>query len=95
MAEIPRVLEALGDIQRLLGHRLREHLTTPAAAPEPVAQPAEDELLSAAELAQLLHVEIRWVYRHAAEWSFTRRLGRRTLRFSRRGLQRWMSARAA
>lgn len=48
-----------------------------------------DKLLTPAEAANLLGVTPRWLYRHARRLPFTRRLGRKTLRFSAVGLRRW------
>jgi excisionase family DNA binding protein len=68
---------------RYLGGEGRE-----APAPGPAEE--EDILLTAEEVAQRLGVSKRWVYEHASGWPFSRRLGRRTVRFSARGLERWM-----
>jgi excisionase family DNA binding protein len=51
-----------------------------------------DELLTAREVAARLGVKPRFVYAHAGSWSFTRHLGR-SLRFSSRGLEDWLSRR--
>ena len=48
-----------------------------------------DHMLTAAELAERLSVSLRHVYDHADQWPFTKRFGR-TLRFSERGLERWL-----
>lgn len=55
----------------------------------PAAAPTPDRLLSAEEAAQLLGVSPRWLYRHGARQSFTHKLGRRTVRYSERGLMKW------
>jgi predicted DNA-binding transcriptional regulator AlpA len=52
-----------------------------------------DRLLTAEQAAALLNVAPRWCYRHAAELPFTRRIGRKTLRFSEAGLRRWLDRR--
>jgi hypothetical protein len=59
----------------------------PLAIPPEVKEPAGDRLLTVEEVAGRLEVAPQWVYRHAGEWDFTRRLGRRTLRFSEAGLR--------
>lgn len=53
-----------------------------------------DQLLDAEAVAQRLDVTERYVYEHADEWPFTRRLSPRKLRFSERGLRRWLETRA-
>ena len=50
-----------------------------------------DRLLTVQEAAQRLAVTPRWLYRHAGDLPFTVRLGR-LLRFSERGLDRWLSS---
>ena len=52
-----------------------------------------DRLLTVEQLVERLGVKRRWVYSHASGWSFTRRLDDRTLRFSERGLERWLENR--
>ncbi|PYJ66216.1 MAG: hypothetical protein DME76_17365 [Verrucomicrobia bacterium] len=51
-----------------------------------------DTLLTVDEAAALLHVDPRWLYRHAAKLPFTRRISRKNLRFSEAGLRRWLAA---
>ncbi len=52
-----------------------------------------DRLLTAAEVAERLNVPRRFVYDHADKWPFTIRLDEGTLRFSERGLDRWLEHR--
>ena len=51
-----------------------------------------DKMLRVPDVAERLGVEPRYVYDHSAEWPFLRRLGR-SLRFSERGLERWLERR--
>ena len=55
--------------------------------------PVADRLLTAAEVAERLGLSLVAVYRQAKRWPFTRRLGRRMLRFSEAGLARWLDHR--
>lgn len=66
------------------------------AAPPPPADTASErgQLVTVAEVAERLGVSKRWVYRHAGSWGFTRRLGHRTLRFERRGFEKFLQARS-
>ena len=48
-----------------------------------------DHLLTAKEAARVLHVTPRWLYRHAGQLPFTRRLGPKTVRFDAEGLAKW------
>jgi predicted DNA-binding transcriptional regulator AlpA len=50
-----------------------------------------DALLIASEAAALMNVKPRWLYRHAAKLPFTRRINRKTLRFSEAGIRRWLA----
>ncbi len=52
-----------------------------------------DRMLTAAEVAERLNVPRRFVYDHADKWPFTIRLDEGTLRFSERGLDRWLEHR--
>lgn len=51
----------------------------------------DDRLLAPEEVASRLGVTVTWLYRHAARLPFTRRLSRKALRFSERGLDRWQA----
>lgn len=50
----------------------------------------QDRLLSVEEAATLLGVTVRWLYRHAGEFTFTRKLSRKVLRFHEAGLRLYM-----
>jgi excisionase family DNA binding protein len=52
----------------------------------------KEVLITPEEAANLLGVKRRWLYRHASKLPFTRRIGRRNLRFSEPGLHRWIAA---
>ena len=67
-------------------------------APHPPAESAsgdDDQLLTVAEVAVKLAVDERWVYEHVdADLKLcVRRIGSRTLRFSRNALERWLQSR--
>jgi excisionase family DNA binding protein len=70
-------------------------VVTAVAAPSTASDPASDELLTVEEAAARLNVKVSWLYRHARELPFARKIGRRTLRFDPRGLDRWLRVRAA
>ena len=65
----------------------------PARAQTPAPDPA-DRLLTTEEAAKILGATPRWLYRHADELPFSRRHGRKFLRFSEAGIRRWMSRRS-
>lgn len=65
-----------------------------ALGPEAPTAPdngAPDRLLTAKETAQLLGVSTKYLYTHADEYPFTRRLGKKTLRFSAKGIERFLA----
>jgi excisionase family DNA binding protein len=51
-----------------------------------------DALLTPDEAAAMIGVNRRWLYRHSAKLPFTRRISRKSLRFSEAGLHRWLAA---
>lgn len=63
-----------------------------AALAEPAPVVAADAMLTAAEAAVVAGVSARWLYDHAHELPFARRLGR-LVRFSRSGLAKWLESR--
>ena len=63
--------------------------------PKPADQCPTDQLLTAEQVAARLGASEAWVYRQARRWPFARKLGRRCLRFSETGLDRWLANRKA
>jgi len=88
---IPRLLYQLASIEQILVSRLLN--TTAASATTTTSDP--DRLLTAEQAASLLSVTVKWLYRHARQLPFTRRLSRKTLRFSAAGLNKWLAQRKA
>ncbi len=52
----------------------------------------KDTLLTPEQAAQLMGVTSRWLYRHAKQLPFCRKLSPKMLRFSEPGLRRWVAA---
>jgi excisionase family DNA binding protein len=50
-----------------------------------------DRLLTVREVARRLGVSPRYVYSRVDKYPFARRIGAKTLRFSERGLERWLA----
>ncbi len=87
--QVPMLLAKLGGLQgALLARLVQAHSSLGRSEP----QPENDHLLTAEEAASILGVTVRWLYRHARNLPFARRLSRKALRFSEVGLKRWMSA---
>lgn len=59
----------------------------------PAPPEAPDRLLAAKEVAQRMGVSTKYVYEHAGEFPFTCRVSPRALRFSEKGLERWLARR--
>jgi predicted DNA-binding transcriptional regulator AlpA len=53
----------------------------------------EEKLLSAKDAAKLMSVSPDWLYRNAATLPFARKLGRRSLRFSKKELEKYLNTR--
>lgn len=91
--QIAPMLTKISAVQSALAARLiidpgKENQIQPATQ-EP------EELITANEAAKLLNVSVDWMYRHSSGLPFTRRLSRKALRFSKRGLLRWQAGRRA
>ena len=87
--EVPLLLVQLGGLQGALLARLGQAQAPPAQVD---ARAENDRLLGVEEAASALGVTKRWLYRHAGNLPFTRRLSRKALRFSEVGLKRWIRA---
>lgn len=91
--EATSALVELATLQAAVATRLR---TAPeSAVAELLPSPEIDRLLTAEDVANRFGRSVAWVYRQAKHWNFTRRVTRRTVRFSEAGLQRFLSHRRA
>jgi len=88
--ELPDIAGALGRLQALVQLRLGE---SNGSRPEPEPPPEADRLLDVNEAAARLGVDARWIYDRSGTLPFVKRLGPRTLRFSERGIDRWLRTR--
>ena len=86
--------EALGQVARLEAV-LRQHLNQPLGNGSPSGVPPAriepDRFLKAKEVAEILRKTPRYVYDHAKNWPFTKKIGPRGLLFSEKGLHRWLA----
>jgi predicted DNA-binding transcriptional regulator AlpA len=83
-------VEALAVLRAVLVERARSG-GSPAQVEVRAGAGAEDRLLTAAEVAQVLRCSVPQVYRQARRWQFTRKLSHRVLRFSEAGLRVWLA----
>ncbi len=88
--DIPSVLIKLNAIQGELAARLMANRNDSKSELE-----IEDELIDVQEAAELLAVNPDWLYRRSRSLPFARRLSRKNLRFSRKGLLAWRDRRKA
>jgi hypothetical protein len=87
--ELPALAAELARASALVMARIA---TVAATTIAPSPRPA-DELITVEEAAALLNVKVSWLYRHWRELGCGRKIGRRTLRFERRGVERWAANR--
>ena len=57
------------------------------------SQELADRLLDAKEAAKVLSMSEDWLYRNAKKLPFTRKLGPKVLRFSQKGIDKWIETR--
>ena len=70
------------------------HSSFPGApAPNLKLVEKDDELLTPEQAARMLGVTLKWIYAHKRQLPYVAGLSRKTLRFSRKGLQRYIAAR--
>ena len=95
VSEVPveRVLDLLAQLRGLEVRLLARLLAPEAGRSKRESRVEPERLLSASEAAVRLSVTVRWIYRHATNLPFTRRLSRKALRFSEQGLQRYIATR--
>ena len=92
LEEIPDVLGLLETVKI----RLVKRFMAPSLPPKEPRLPKEpDRLLDNQEAAQRLSVKPKWLYDHFDQLPFGKRLADRTLRFSERGLNRWLERKAS
>ena len=90
--DIPDIIGVLESVKtRLFGRLMASSL--PQMEPSP--SKAEDRLLDATEAAERIGVKRKWMYDHFDTLPFGKRLADRTLRFSERGLERWLERKAS
>jgi excisionase family DNA binding protein len=91
----PDAIPAIVGELEVLKAQLWVRLQAPPVGQPGIAPAAKepDRLLTAKEAGELLGVGSRWLYRHADDLPFTRRLTGGTVRFSARGLERWKETR--
>lgn len=90
--ELTEVLAVLEGLKARVWSRLFQ-LSGAGEEEEESPRPDPDQLLDVNDASAVLGVTPRWLYDHADKLPFTRKLAPRTLRFSERGLYRWLGTR--
>jgi len=92
LADLRRAVEALpaGSSITLTRDSLLQALSGNGHVGAPMVQ-QPDRLLKVREAATRLGVSARYLYGHADELPFTKRLSPKALRFSEQGLERWLA----
>lgn len=80
---LPALLVHLAALQAAIAARLTVATACPDSGP--------DRLLTVKQAAPILGMSEDWLYRNAGRLPFTRRTGRRSLRFSERALKRYLA----
>lgn len=89
--QLPELLGRVEQLRAILLERLTRPESTNGSKPaSDIERASGDRLLTVKEAAERLSVDDRWIYRKADSLPFTRRLGDRTLRFSEKGLDKWV-----
>ncbi len=87
--QLPELLGQVARLEAVLRLRLN-HQPLANGSEVPPAKTGPDRLLTPQDVSKILQRSVRYVYDHADEWPFTRRLGTRTIRFDSEGFDRWL-----
>ena len=86
--EAAGALVELSVLQAALAAVIAAESPSAAAKISSAATESEEPLIDVEEAARRLGVTRRFVYRHAKDWPFTRKIGPKTLRFEPAGLEK-------
>jgi predicted DNA-binding transcriptional regulator AlpA len=88
-----RIPELIGECEQLRARLLAQLVAAARPTAPDMRQAAPDRLLDVNQAAERLGVDPRWIYSRVDALPFTRRLGARKLRFSERGIQKYIENR--
>ena len=86
--QVPGLVAELARVQAALLVALNR---TAAAVQREAQRPDSDRMLDVKDAAEMLGVTRKWLYKHASTLAFSRKLSRKTLRFSRAGIAKWLA----
>lgn len=88
------VVNVVAELERLRAKALLQLSRSSAEATSKGSNAVEsDRMLTVDKAAEVLGVTPRWLYDRSDDLPFARKLAPRTLRFSERGLYRWLETR--
>jgi len=93
VGEVPGLLVRLGALLAALAARHAANASNENKVVQIESTRSHDRNLKVDEAAEMLGVKRSWLYRHSGELPFTRRLSRRAIRFSEKGIRRWLETR--
>ncbi len=93
VGEVPGLLVQLGALLAALAARQAASACIGNRVLQVEPTDNRDRYLTADEAAKMLGMKKSWLYRHSGELPFTRRLSRRAVRFSEKGIRRWLETR--
>ena len=93
VGEVPGLLVRLGALLAALAARQAASASNGNKVLQVEPTDNRDRNLTADEAAKMLGMKKSWLYRHSGELPFTRRLSRRAVRFSEKGIRRWLETR--
>lgn len=79
------VTMSVGELRELIRQEVQTTVRTGGQEP--------DEWLDLEAAAKIMGVSAQWIYHNRKALPFASKIGRRLLRFSRNGMQRWMESR--
>ena len=91
--EVPGLLVRLGALLAALAARHAASASNGNKVVQIEPTDNRDRNLKVDEAAEMLGVTRSWLYRHSGKLPFTRRLSRRAVRFSEKGIRRWLETR--
>ena len=91
--EVPGLLVRLGALLAALAARHAANASNENKVVQIEPSNNRDRNLKVDEAAEMLGVTRSWLYRHSGKLPFTRRLSRRAVRFSEKGIRRWLETR--
>ena len=91
--EVPGLLVRLGALLAALAARQAASASNENKVLQVESTKSHDRNLTVDEAAEMLGVTRNWLYRHSGKLPFTRRLSKKALRFSEKGIRRWLETR--